>query len=171
MNRTLFDLTDDMKALDDILAESGGDLSSPAAEEILAQWEKELETDLSRKVDGYCRLIRELESRAQARADEAARLMERSTIDESLGRRLRERLRLVWETRCLPAIETASFRVSLQRNGGKAPLDVHGTVPPEFTKTKTVVEPDRERIREALDRGEKLDFALLMDRGTRISIR
>ena len=168
---TLFDLSDDMKALDDILAENGGDLSSPQSEEILSQWEKELETDLSQKVDGYCRLIRELESRAQARADEAARLMERSTIDESLGRRLRERLRLVWEARRLPAIETASFRVALQRNGGKAPLDVHGTVPPEFTKTKTVVEPDKERIREALDRGETLDFALLMDRGTRISIR
>ena len=168
---TLFELSADMKALDDILAENGGDLSSPQSEEILAQWENELETDLSRKVDGYCRLIRELESRAQARADEANRLMERSTIDESLGRRLRERLRLVWETRRLPAIETASFRVALQKNGGKAPLDVHGTVPAEFTKTKTVVEPDKEKIREALDRGENLDFALVMDRGTRISIR
>jgi len=168
---TLFELSADMKALDDILAENGGDLSSPQSEEILSQWENELENDLSQKVDGYCRLIRELESRAKARADEAARLMERSTIDESLGRRLRERLRLVWEARRLPAIETASFRVSLARNGGKAPLDVHGIVPPEFTKSKTVVEPDKERIREALDRGETLDFASFMDRGTRISIR
>lgn len=171
MKQSLLSLSDDMNALDEILAETGGDLSDPRSEEILSAWEAELESNLSAKVDGYCRFISELEARASARAQEAARLAARAKIDESTASRLRERLRSTWEARSLPAIETANYRVSLAKNGGKAPLDVHGEVPPEFTKTKTVVEPDREKIRTALEAGERLPFALLMERGSRISIR
>lgn len=171
MKPTLFSLSDDMNALDEILAETGGDLSDPRSEEILESWEAELESNLSAKVDGYCRFIAELEARASTRSNEAARLAARAKVDESTASRLRERLRAVWETRSLPAIETANYRVSLAKNGGKNPLDLHGDVPPEFTKTKTIIEPDREKIRAALEAGERLTFALLMERGSRIAIR
>jgi len=171
MNRTIYDISADLAALESILAETGGDLSDPQAEAALAEWERELESDLTGKVDRYCSLIAEIEARSAMRQAEADRLADLAKADDKAAQGLRERLRFIWETRNLPKIETARFRVALTRNGGKAPLDVHGDVPPEFTKTKTIVEPDREKIRTALEAGERLSFALLMERGTRISIK
>ncbi len=71
-------------------------------------------------------------------------------------------------------MQTERFRVSLARNGGKAPLDIRvgpDELPAWAVKRKTVVETDKDAIRARLDAGEALDFASLMDRGTRISIR
>ena len=79
--RTLLDITDDVRALDDILAENGGDLSDPQIESILSQWETDLEGDLEAKLDSYAALITEWEARAEMRSVEAARLAKRAKTD------------------------------------------------------------------------------------------
>ena len=54
------------------------------------------------------------------------------------------------------------------KNGGKAPLVYDGAVPDNFQKI--IIQPDTERIREALERGEQLSFAHLGERGTHLRI-
>ena len=170
MNRTIYDISGDMRALDDLLAEAGGDLSDPAVAAAVDAWASELESDLAGKVDRYAALIWEIEARASARRAEALRMVALAEKDERAAEGLRERLRFVWETRGLGTIQTARYRVSLRKNGGKAPLDVHAPVPPEFSKTFTSVGPDKDKIREALESGQALPFARLMERGSRIAI-
>jgi hypothetical protein len=63
MNRTIYDISADLAALESILHENGGDVSDANAEAALAEWERELESDLFGKVDRYCSLIAELEAR------------------------------------------------------------------------------------------------------------
>lgn len=170
MSRTIFDIGADMVALDAIIGDAGGDLSDPAVAAAIEQWEREIETDLAGKVDRYASLIGEMEARASKRREEALRLVARAEQDERAANGLRERLRLVWEARGLGVIQTPRYRVALRRNGGKAPLDLHDVIPSEWTRTITSVGPDKDRIREALERGEQLTFARLMERGNRISI-
>lgn len=173
MKQTLLDITEDMAAIDELLAESGGEITQET-EGTLDAWFAELDTNLTGKVDNYCALITEIEARAAVRKAEADRLYERAKVDENAAKALRERLRFVWELRELGKVQTSRYTVSLAKNGGKAPLDVRvgaEDLPAWAVKTETVVTVDKDAIRARLDAGEQLDFASLMQRGNRISIK
>lgn len=170
---SIYDISEDMAALDALLAETGGEIT-PEAEAAFDQFEAELAANLTTKVDGYCALIAEIDARAAARKAESKRLADRAKVDERTADALRERLRFVWEQRGLGKVETDRFTVSLAKNGGKQPLDIRCGVedlPSWAVKTETVVTADKDAIRSRLDAGESLEFASLMERGTRISIR
>ena len=174
MNQTLYNIADDLRALEAILVEAGGDVSTPEAEAALAEWEAELSTNLAEKVDRYCSLISEIEVRAAARTAEAERLRDLARTDDRAALALRERLRFVWQARNLGPLQTARFRVSLARNGGKAPVSITAEadeLPAWAVKTKTVVDVDKDAIRARLEAGETLPFASLLERGSRISIK
>ena len=69
-------------------------------------------------------------------------------------------------------IQTEHFRVSIAKNGGKQPMYVDPNIeaiPEEYIIRRP--EPDKEKIREALDAGQELEFAKLLERGTHLSIR
>jgi hypothetical protein len=168
-HRTLLDITDDIRALDDILAENGGDLSDPQIESVISEWEDGLEADLENKLDAYAALITEWEARSEMRSVEASRLAKRAKIDAAAADALRRRLQYVFESRNLRPVETPRYRIALARNGGKRPLDIHDEVPAEFLKITT--SPDTERIRAELEAGKALPFAVLMERTNRISIK
>lgn len=170
---TLYAISDDIAALGALLEETGGELT-PENEAAFVAFEAEITSNLNGKVDGYCALIAEIDARAAARKAEAKRLADRAKTDERTADALRERLRLVWETRKLGKVETDRFTVSLAKNGGKQPLDIRCGVedlPAWAVKTETIASVNKDEIRARLDAGEALDFASLMDRGTRISIR
>lgn len=170
---TIYDISEDMAALDALLAETGGEIT-PEAEAAFAAFEAELAANLHAKTDAYCALIAEIDARAAARKAEAKRLADRAKIDERTADALRERLRWVWETRRLGKVETDRFTVSLAKNGGKAPLDIRCGVedlPAWAVRTETIASADKDAIRARLEAGEALPFASLMERGTRISIR
>lgn len=170
---TIYEISEDMAALDALLAETGGEIT-PEAEAAFNAFEAELAANLHNKTDAYCALIAEIDARAAARKAEAKRLADRAKTDERAADALRERLRFVWETRRLGKVETDRFTVSLAKNGGKAPLDIRCGVedlPAWAVKRETVVSVDKDAIRARLDAGEPLDFASLMERGTRINIK
>ena len=56
-----------------------------------------------------------------------------------------------------------------QKNGGKAPLTITGTVPDDFIKMEP--KTDTEKIRTALENGETFDWAHLEERGVHLAIR
>lgn len=171
MKQTLLQITDDMVALGDILAEHGGDISSPEVEAAFTEWEAELTVNLHDKLDSYAALIFEMEARANARRVEASRLALRAKIDENSANALRERLRLAFQCKGLAPVETKRYKIGLVNNGGKAPLLIEGEVPTEFTKTVTTVEPDKDKIRQFIEGGGTTSFARIGERGQRISIR
>jgi hypothetical protein len=173
MKQSLLDITEDMAAIDELLAESGGEIT-PETEGTLDAWFAELDTNFTGKVDNYCALITEIECRAAVRKAEADRLYDRAKIDENAAKALRERLRFVWELRAMGKVQTSRYTVSLAKNGGKAALDVRvgaEDLPAWAVKTETVVTVDKDAIRSRLDAGEQLDFASLMQRGNRIAIK
>ncbi|MHC4891659.1 MAG: siphovirus Gp157 family protein [Planctomycetota bacterium] len=145
---TLLKISDDMKALDDLLTESGGDVTDPAIEATIAIWMDEMDTDLNNKVDGYAALVSELNLRSKARAEEAERLRKRSKLDADNAKFLKERLKAVMEMRGIKKIETDRYRVTVANNGGKLPMTVmDDAVPAEYTKQPPPV-PDTELNRK-----------------------
>lgn len=169
--RTLFELTGDALALHDLLTETGGDITEPSVAQAIDAWMKELDKGLHTKVDGYCILVRELEARAEARKAEAERLAKRAQVDENAARALKERLKVAFQMIGVEKIETDNFNVRVQKNGGKAPLEV--TVAPEALPERfTVVERkvNNEAVRAALEAGEKVEGCRLLDRGVSLRI-
>lgn len=174
MNQTLYQIADDLRALEALLVEAGGDISSPEALAAVEAWEAELSTNLAGKVDNYCGLITEIEIRAAARQAESDRLRDLARVDDNAAKALRERLLFILQTRNVPKVDTERFRVSVAKNGGKAPLDVRvgpDELPAWAVKKRTVVETDKDAIRARLEAGESLPFASIMERGTRLVIK
>ena len=167
----LFQITEDLAALDQLLAEVGGDISDPKVAETVEVWMAELDSNLHGKIDNYVALITEMQHRAETRKAESERLANRARIDNESANWLAERLLQALSDRGLRKIETDRYAVSVVGNGGRQPIVLTADVPPDWHRTRTTVEPDRERIRASLEAGEALPFATLGDRGKRLSIR
>jgi hypothetical protein len=168
---TLLEITDDLKALDELLAECGGDITDTAIAATVDSWFARLDSDFNGKVDNYSALITEIRHRAETRKAESERLARRAKSDENAADWLSSRLREALEQRGIKKVDTDRYTVSVVGNGGKQPLLLDAEIPGEWTKTKMVVEPDKERIRSCLEAGESLPFASLGERGKRLSIR
>ena len=169
---TLYDISDDLLALEAILIEAGGDVSDPEADQAVDQWLAELGSARNEKIDAYCALYREFETRAKAREAEAARLLKLAEQDGNAASRLRSRLLYFFELHRISKLETDRFRLTVANNGGALPLFVDcepEALPDGYQKIR--IEADKAAIREALEEGEELSFAHFGERGRHLRIR
>jgi hypothetical protein len=77
---------------------------------------------------------------------------------------LKDRLKCFFENHSIRTVKIARYRLSLARNGGKAPLILKdGVSPTELPEhfQKVSIDPDTTAIRETLEQGGKLNFAVL----------
>lgn len=163
--RTLFDISEDLLSFYDQMEALGGDVTSPEVEQTLDAWFDQLSHERNEKLDNYAALIRELETRAKARKDEARRLADRAKRDDEHAAYLKQRLLLFFQNHHLKTVETRRYRLTLQRSGGKTPVVLKTDpeqLPTEFQRWK--VNADLDAIRQALEDGTDLDFAELGER-------
>lgn len=171
---TLYEIREDLAALDDLLAEVGGDVSEADVEAAVDAWLAESGEAMRSKIDSYAALIRTVEARGAARKAEADRLRALATTDENTVKRLKGRLLWFFQDREIPTLDTDRFRISVSQNGGATPvvLRVAPEDLPEDWRTSVVTyRAETDRIRAALERGEALPFAALGERGSHIRIR
>ena len=170
-SRTLLSISIDIEKLNDLLDESSADAEQ---QQLMQEWFETLGTERDRKLDGYAALITEMLARAEVRKTEAKRLTELAASDENRAKLLRDRLEWFFELHQLKTVQTNRYKLSVAKNGGKAPLILDESVPvtqmPEQFQ-KVTIDPDTAAIREALERGEKLGFAQLGERGTSLRIK
>lgn len=174
MSQTLYQISQELRALEQLLYETGGEITDAEAEAALDSWFLEIGKDRDTKLDNYASLIKETEHWMAIRKQEADRMYERAKVDEALANRLRKRLREVWELHKWGVIQTPHFRLNLVNNGGKQGVELLDGLTPEslperFTRTETKINSDE--VRAALEAGEELGFAKLRPRGKRVDIR
>lgn len=170
--RTLFSISDDINELTRLLDDiEDDDLES---EQLITSWLENLGEERDRKLDNYAAFISELEAKAEVRKKEAQRLAKLAASDEKRAAMLKEKLKWFFENNKLKTLETARYKLTLTKSGGKQPLILDDTISPtelpeKFQKNH--VEADKTAIRAALEAGEELDFAHLGDRSSTIRIR
>lgn len=178
MKRTLFDISEDLEKLSELLELTEGDNQ----QEVIEQWFEQLGEERDGKIDGYAALIGEMQARAEARKAESRRLAELAASDENKARLLKERLKWFLEKHQMKTLETARYKLSVVKNSIR-PLIVNSdlakvakrtafgiaTLPDEYKKIS--VELDTVAVREALKQGIDLDFARLGEAGTHIRIK
>jgi hypothetical protein len=185
--RSILEITSDLEVLDALLAEV--DLSIQRAEgEITPEIQEALQAidalkaglsvEFDTKVDNFAGYVRMLETRAAGRTEEAERMKKLAKRDENNAEYLSNLLKGELQHREIKKIETKRFKVSVVDNGGALPLHVSDDIKncpskagPEYAQDVTTTVLLKDKIRAALEAGEKLDWANLGERGTRLSIR
>lgn len=128
-----------------------------------------IEGEIEDKADGYAKIIRELETKKEARKVEAKRLTDSAKVFENRVNNLKKNLFNTMKQTGKTKFSTNLFSFNIVTNGGKQSLTIDGDVPEEYTKTK--IENDTEKIRQALENGEDLPFAHLEPRGESLRIK
>lgn len=171
MGRSLYSITEDLLALDQLIEDAEGDITD--VEEVVNEWFGELGDELEIKLDNYAAYIRELEARAKVRKEESDRLASRARTAKNNADFLKGRLQWFFEMRSLKKMETPRFTLTLQKNGGKLPLliDVETEKLPEIYQLPQPPIADKDAIRAALEEGEEIEGCALGERGQSIRIR
>jgi hypothetical protein len=165
---TLYEISNDLHLIEDLLTQESGEIDIE-----LERWFDQVHIDKREKIDRYCQLLRELESRSAQRKEEATRLMTLARIDANGAARLKNRLLEFFEEHSIRKLETPRFRVSIAANGGKLPLitlaDDLERIPDEYVEIKRSLKTDE--VREAIEAGEDVWFAILGERGVHLRIK
>lgn len=160
MSKTLYEITDDVRALDALLDDLAGDVSDDQVEAAIDAWFKENERNIDQKLDGYGVVIKNREYLAEARKAEAKRLLDLGSTDMNLIKRLKERIRdfLIAnpDSKKGPKRETERFKFWVQKNGQRSMyMDPRLTVDDlssHYIKTIQVIDQDAlRRDAERLD--------------------
>lgn len=164
---SLYELTGEYKKL----LEFGGecDLEDPEDAQAFLDTLEGLKGELDMKVDNCAAIIRELEAESEKFDKEADYYQKRATAMYNAAMRLKEYVKNELEAVNLQEIRGERFIVKVQKSGGKRALHITGDVPDNYQKI--VYEPDKDKIRKALEDGEELPFAELAERGTFLKIK
>lgn len=138
-------------------------------EQMILDTLESIEGEIKEKADGYAKIIKELESKQKARKEEAKRLTDSAKVFENRVKALKNNLFNTMKDTGKTNFTTDLFTFRIQKNGGKRALTIDGDVPKEYTKT--IIENDTDKIRQALEKGEKLTFAHFEPRGESLRIK
>lgn len=158
MSRSLFDISDDLYALSDLLHEVDGEVGD--AEQAIDEWLLQLGEERDAKLDGYARLISALKGEAGAIKEEVSRLKERQRLKERAAERLLSRLESFFKAHGIDVVKTDLHTFKMQMPGGKPkvllqpyfednPIDL-----PEGMR-RVKFEADLVAIRQKLEEGDE----------------
>ena len=164
----MFELSSNVAALEAALEnETNPEALQGLVDELVANKE-----GLAQKIENYAGFIGELQAVADARAAEAKRVGDLAKQAANKVARLKEALREGLVRANTKKVSTTRYDIRIQKAGGKVPLVIDETrITEEWAVVKTVVEPDKEKIRAALEAGEVLDFAELKERADVLVIK
>lgn len=159
----LYQLTNDYETVLNMLYDENVD------EQMILDTLEAIEGEIEDKADNYAKIIKELEAKQNARKEEAKRLTESAKVFENRVKALKSNLFNSMKATGKTKFATDLFSFNIAKNGGKQTLTIDGEVPEEYTKT--ITENDTDKIRQALEKGEKLTFAHFEPRGESLRIK
>lgn len=172
--RALFDIGNDLIALEELLDETAGDVSDPAAEQAITDWMAEFEEEQAVKVDRYISLIRKKESEQAAAKIEKEHYGKIERVRSNCIARLKERMLIHLRDTNQRKIQSATGRsITIQANGGEVPLllDFVDPAKVESRFQKVTIELNKDAVREAVKSGEEIAWAKMGVRGESLRIR
>lgn len=176
--RTLFDIANDIQALDDLLTEVGGEVTEEAAEAAIDTWFAELGEERDRKLDGYAYLIKSLDAQVSALKEEQDRIRARRNAVENRIDKLKERLEFYLTSNDIDKIQTSLFTFAMQKSGGKPKMvlnEYYAANPVELPEglRRVKFEADLDAIRTAIESDPEVykDLGYIAEQGRHLRIR
>jgi hypothetical protein len=132
--------------------------------ELTPDLEKELDlldATLQGKVDGICKMVRQLEGEAEVLDREAARLKLRAGSRDNAAKRLKVYLQTTMEKIGCQKVTTDLFTASLARSPKPTVTCILTVIPEQFRRV--ITELDKTAVLEAWKRGEALPEGFTVD--------
>ena len=170
---TLLEISDELRALDELMMECDGDVTDPKVEAYVDELFDEYGDAFNTKVDNYARLIRENEMRMDMAKEESERLAMKREAIENRNKWLKDRLKVVMQERGMK-IAGKLFTATVCGNGGLAPITMKTEDPmavPHMWTKQPPREFDMNCIRDYLKTGSELEFATLEEHGTHLRVK
>ena len=160
MSKSLIQIAQDSAALEELLQETGGELS-----ETLETFLAEIETGLTTKTDGYYSMMDHLNATAERyrKRSEAYRAAAKSA--ENVVERMKDRIHTAMKLMGVQEIEGKSIRFKIQNSPASLKIAEGAVLPAEMTIV--TVTPDSSRIKSALKAGETIPGCSL-EQGTHV---
>lgn len=151
---SLYELAEVLNELRTLSEENGGVYS----EECLYDTWEALEGEFDAKTEAWCKAVKNIEADIDVLEAEADRLKNKARSMKRTEMLMKSNLAAIMLTAGKTKLKTPLFNINRLKLNGK--LDVKAKdVPEEFRKEQVSRVPDNDKIREALDKGEKLPFA------------
>jgi hypothetical protein len=127
-----------------------------------------IQGEIGAKCDAIAEILAANEAKVHLLTQEHQRIMGMVGNLEKANEFLKTGLMFYLQGKGVDRLETDFHRFKVARNGGKPPLEITGEVPDDYTyyEQKT----DTAAIRQALENGERLEFARLQERGKHLRI-
>lgn len=161
-NFTLYELTEEAKELQDMMEEYPPETFSDTMEG--------LQLMIEDKADSYAVVNQNITNEIAALKAEIERLSVRRTALERNQIRLLKAIKDAMNALGKNKIKTEKFTFSVSKNGGLQPIKVDAEKLPDKFK-KMILEPDIERIREAVKNGEIIPGVEVLPRGEHLTIK
>jgi hypothetical protein len=160
----IYEATEAARELENMIAaseEAGGDITELEGH-IDALAEKA--ENLPAAIDDLLTIVREIESRGEARKAEADRLKQRAKRDEVVAHWFKNQVLRIMQAQGMKKIEGQRWRATVATPGGKPAMEVFDDVPDEFMREIVTREIDKDAIRLELEQGRVLPFARLVEK-------
>jgi hypothetical protein len=152
-NITLYHITSEQLRINELLEESGGELT-PEIEEALVLNEHNFVT----KSEGYIQTIAKYQALVDAADNIIKEAQRKKRVFDNISKRLKERLQAAMLIMGRDRVEIGIHTLSL-RNSVAVNITEESKIPNEFIKVETSV--DKMKVKEALKRGELIPGAEL----------
>lgn len=160
---TLYELTADMMELQAMLEEDMDD-------EVLQDTLEGVQGAYEMKMGGYAAVIKNLEAEAEAFKKEEQRMKEKRQAIENNVARMKRHMHNSMAAAGLRRVDTDLFRISIQKNGGKAPYIPTFTDAEDLPEELLKHEPDLQKLRAEAEAGNTR-FGYIGERGESLRIR
>lgn len=128
-----------------------------------------LRGELVDKAAAYTHVIKQLDMEMQQCDQVVKEFTDKKNKRANAIKRMKQLMIEAMDAAGVDSIPAGEYTLKIQKNGGLQPLKIDGDVPDSFTKI--IVEPDNDKIRQALKNGEVLGFAHLEERGRHLNIK
>ena len=162
---SLYEVTGNILVLQELLENPLDD------EDILKDTLEAVQGEYEQKIEGYCKVIRNIETDIEAFKIEAKRLTEKAKMLEKNRDRLKKAMFDSMKATNTNKVKGQIFTVAIQKNGGKLPVIVDvetAYLPKELVKV--VESPDLEAIAKLIDSGNT-QYAHYGERGESLRIK
>jgi hypothetical protein len=152
----LYEIVNDVKVIDDLL-QNEGELTIED-QQILIDFLKENDENLDKKLEGYIKLIRSLESDQEALENEIDYLSKKKKTIQNKVKSIKDSLKYFFDAMELKEKKVGIFKISIRKN--PASLKIIGDVPDRYMLPQPDI-TNNAKIKEDLKNGIALDFAVL----------
>lgn len=159
--RSLYQLVNDSRSIDDLMSETGGEITDEQIELTISRWMSEVNSGLAEKVDSYEFKQRALESNIESFKMYAQMFSSSKKSLERLSAALKDRMKESILALGQTQLKGVLFTYKLVNSKPSVVILDESKIPAVYVREKMVIEIDKDKLRHDLEHGIEVPGAQL----------